>query len=151
MNSWNLKTMVQVSLLILALTATVMGGAFAQGGAPNAPFAGGKPVTLAEAVKLAPQQDKDLVPLSKAYDAADAKLKKAPKDAAAKKAYVEAAYKFGFAAETSNALGPKVKYRAALALFRKALAVDPKHGPSLAKKTEIEEIYKGMPGGVPQK
>ena len=119
-------------------------------GNPAAPFAGGKTVTLAEAVKLAPIEDKSLAPLAKAADAADAKLKKSPKDTSAKKAYVEATYKFGYGAEYSTVLGPKVKYRAALALYRKALAVDPKHQQSLTEKNKIEDIYKNMPGGVPK-
>ena len=117
------------------------------------PFAGGgmKSMTLAEAVKQAPIQDKTLAPLAKAADAAEAKLKKSPKDAAVKKAYVDAAYKFGAGAEFSKTLSPPVRYRAALAEYRKALAVDPKHEPSLKEKTQIEEIYKGMGMPIPQK
>ena len=42
------------------------------------------------------------------------------------------------------------QYRAALALYRKALAVDPKHKPSLDEKQKIDDIYKGMPGGIPK-
>lgn len=139
---------------MLVGTAIIAPGlALAQGGGVAPPFAGGgmKPVTLAEAVKQAPIQDKTLAPLAKSADTAEAKLKKSPKDAAAKKAYVEAAYKFGYGAEYSNTLSPRVKYRAALALYRKALAVDPKHQPSLTEKGKIEDIYKSMPGGVPQK
>lgn len=135
------------TLVIMALTVPAI--TLAQGN-PAAPFAGGKTVTLAEAVKMAPIQDKSLAPLAKAADAAEAKLKKSPKDAAAKKSYVEATYKFGYGAEYSMVLGPKVKYRAALSLYRKALAVDPKHQQSLTEKNKIEDIYKNMPGGVPK-
>lgn len=136
-------------LTLVAMTLSVPATTLAQGN-PAAPFAGGKTVTLAEAVKMAPQEDKTLAPLAKAADAAEAKLKKSPKDAAAKKAYVEAAYKFGYGAEYSSVLGAKVKYRAALAMYRKALAVDPKHEPSLKEKKQIDDIYKNMPGGVPK-
>ena len=136
-------------LTLVAIAMTVPAITLAQGN-PAAPFAGGKTVTLAEAVKLAPQQDKSLAPLAKAADAAEAKLKKLPKDAVVKKAYVEAAFNFGKGAEYSSVLGAKVKYRAALAMYRKALAVDPKHEPSLKEKKQIDDIYKDMPGGIPK-
>ncbi len=119
--------------------------------AQGAPFAGASKMTLSEALKQAPKLDPGLVPLEKAFDAAAARLKKNPKDTAAKKAYVEAAYKFGKAAEDNNnsKLPPPVQYRAALALYNKALAVDPKHGPSLLKKKEIVDIYKSMGRPIP--
>jgi hypothetical protein len=47
-------------------------------------------------------------------------------------------------------LTPPVQYRAALALFRRVLAVDPKHQGSLAEKKTIDDIYIGMPGGIPK-
>jgi tetratricopeptide (TPR) repeat protein len=108
-------------------------------------------MTLADALKLAPKLDPSLVPLEKAFNAADAKLKKDPKDPAAKKAYVEAAYKYGKAAEDNNnsKLSPQVQYRAALALYTKALAVDPKHRPSLTEKQKIVDVYKSMHIPVP--
>ena len=137
-----------VTLAVMALAVPCLSRA--QGGGMAPPFAGAKKVSVDEAVRVAPQQDKTLVPLSKAVDAAGTKLKKSPKDAAAKKGYVEALYKFGYAAEVSNTLSPPVKYRAALGLYRRALAIDPKHQPSLTEKQKIEDIYKGMPGGIPK-
>ena len=122
----------------------------AQGGAPMMAGGSAKPMTLAEAAAEAPKDDKSLAPLAAAYTKADSEMKKAPKDASAKKAFVEAAYNYGHAAEISDALGPRVKYRSALYLYRKALAVDPQHAPSLKEKEQIEQIYAGMPGGVPQ-
>ena len=146
-SNWN------VALVALTLAAPLMAGAQGGGGMVP-PFAGGaghKPMTLDEAVKMAPQQDKSLVPLAKAADAAEAKLKKLPKDPAAKKAFVDAAYKFGHAAEYGDKLPPTVRYRAALAMYRKVLAVDPKHTPSLTEKQQIEAIYKNMGMPIPGK
>lgn len=140
--------------LTLAGALAPLGMAHAQGGGMAPPFAGGgmKPPTLAEALKMAPMQDKSLMPLAKAADMAEAKMKKAPKDAGAKKAFVDAEYKLGHAAEyDSAALMPSVKYRASLAAYNKALAADPRHQPSLMEKQKIVDIYKGMPGGVPTK
>lgn len=111
---------------------------------------GGAKLTMAQAVEEAPKDDKALVPLAEAFTKSEAKLKADPKDAAAKKAFVEAAYNYGHAAEYSDALGPRVKYRAALYLYRKALATDPQHAPSVKEKDQIEQIYAGMPGGVPK-
>ena len=148
---WNMALM--AILLGAPLVAGAQGGP--QGGGGMAPpFAGGaghKTMTLDEAAKLAPQQDKSLVPLARASDAAEAKMKKAPKDPAAKKAFVDAAYKYGHAAEYGDKLPPTVRYRAALAMYRKVLAVDPKHAPSLAEKQQIETIYKSMGMPVPGK
>ena len=119
--------------------------------AQGAPFAGAAKMTLAEALKQAPKLDPSLVPLEKAFNVADAKLKKSPKDPAAKKAYVEAAYKYGKAAEDNNnsKLPPPVQYRAALAMYNKALKVDPKHQPSVTEKQKIVDVYKSMGRPIP--
>jgi tetratricopeptide (TPR) repeat protein len=119
--------------------------------AQGAPFAGAAKMTLAEALKQAPKLDPGLVPLEKAFNIADAKLKKTPKDPAARKAYVEAAYKYGKAAEDNNSskLTPPVQYRAALAMYNKALKVDPKHQPSLTEKQKIIDVYKSMGRPIP--
>jgi tetratricopeptide (TPR) repeat protein len=115
------------------------------------PFAGAAKMTLADALKQAPKLDPGLAPLDKAFSAAEAKLKKSPKDPAAKKAYVEAAYKYGKAAEDNNSskLTPPVQYRAALAMYNKALKVDPKHQPSITEKQKIVAVYKSMGRPVP--
>jgi hypothetical protein len=133
-------------LLVLAMPVVVAAQP------PNAPFAGGgKPMTSEEALKEVPKLDKSLVPLEKAFNDSQAKLKKSPKDAKVKKAYVDAAYKYGHTVMTSQGKLPsRVMYRAALALYRKALAVDPKHQPSLNDKKMIEDIYKGMGMPIPK-
>ena len=138
-----------LGLAALALALALPLGVRAQGGAP--PFAGGKKITTDEALKEAPKDDPSLAPLDKAFYAAAAALKKSPKDAKVKKAYVDATFKYGQACEYNAAkLSNPVKYRAALALYRKALAVDPKHAPSLLEKKKIDDIYAGMPGGIPK-
>lgn len=104
-----------------------------------------------QALKQAPKDDPSLVPLDKAYNAADAKLKKSPKDAKLKKAYVDAAYKYGHQVTYGNVkLSPPVKYRAGLALYRKVVAVDPKNGPALKEKKTIEDIYGQMGMPIPK-
>ena len=123
-----------LGLVLLASSATV----FAQ----TPPFAGGPKITCEQALAEAPKDDKSLLPLDKAYRSAEVAMKKKPKDAKLKKSFVEAAFKYGhFVTFKENALGPKVKYRAGLALYRKALAVDPKHAESLKEKKTIEDIY----------
>ncbi len=119
-------------------------------GAP--PFANKKPLTCEAALKQAPKDDPELIPLAKSLADSDAKLKKSPKNPAVKKAYVDSAYKYGDTLMhlAQGKLTPPVQYRAALALFRKALAVDPKHQGSLAEKKAIDDIYAGMPGGIPK-
>jgi len=133
-------------LILVALALAVPFGVQAQ----NAPFAGGKKMTVEEALKAAPSTDPTLVPFEKTFKAAEVKLKKSPKDAKVKKMYVDATYKYGNAAMEKGQSSPKIMYRAALALYRKALAVDPKHKPSLDEKKMIEDIYKTMPGGIPK-
>lgn len=143
-----------LGLAAVALALVLPLGVQAQRNMPGAPYAGGsgKKVTTEEALKQAPKDDPSLAPLDKAFNSAAAALKKSPKDAKAKKAYVEAAFKYGKTCEdnVSGKLSRPVQYRAALALYRKALAVDPKHKSSMEEKQKIEDIYKSMPGGVPK-
>ena len=142
------KTKFEATLIALAL-CSLTSMALAQ--PPSAPFAGGPKITCEQALVEAPKLDKGLAPLDKAFHAADAAFKKKPKDAKLKKAYIEATYKYGHTILTDEALAnPKVKYRASLAAFRRVLAVDPKHAPSLADKKTIEDIYATMPGGIPK-
>jgi hypothetical protein len=65
---------------------------------------------------------------------------------------VDATYKYAntILTQPQGQMSPPVQYRAALALYRRVLAVDPKHEPSLKEKRTIEDIYKTMPGGVPK-
>src|SRR5262249_4020166 len=133
--------------------ATVAVALAAPLGAQQAPFAGGggKPMTSEEALKVVTKTDASLTPLEKGFNAAQAKLKKSPKDAKVKTAYVDATYKYGHAVMMDRGkLPPRIQYRAALALYRKALAVDPKHKPSLEDKKLIEDIYKQMGMPIPQ-
>jgi tetratricopeptide (TPR) repeat protein len=139
-------------LAAVALALILPLGVQAQGGMPGAPYASGKKMTTDDALKQAPKDDPSLAPLEKAFTATASALKKSPKDAKAKKAYVEAAYKYGKTCEdnANNKLSRPVQYRAALALYRKALAVDPHHKPSLDEKKKIDDIYQHMPGGIPK-
>lgn len=138
--------------LLLALPLCVQAQTPLPGHPPMPGQPGAKSMTCEEALKQAPKLDPSLAPLDKAFKDADAQLKKSPKDEKAKKTYVEAAYKYGKTAEdnVSQKLSRPVQYRAALALYRRALAVDPKHKPSLDEKRKIDEIYASMPGGVPK-
>src|SRR5579883_3012990 len=78
-------------------------------------------MTTEEALKQAPKQDPGLVPIEKAADSAQAQLKKRPKDPAAKRTYVDAAYKYGHAIMYDRGkMSPAIQYRAALAMYRKA-------------------------------
>lgn len=127
--------------------------ALSQGAVPPGHPPIGKPapkMTSEQALKEATKADASLATLDKAFKEAETKLKKSPKDAKAKKAYVDACYKYGHQAMTNGNKSPKILYRAALALYRRALKVDPKHQPSLDDKKLIEDIYQTMPGGVPK-
>lgn len=144
--SCSMKQLVMIAAVLLM--PSIVG---AQNGAP--PFAGlGKKMTVAEAMKKAPELDKALVPFGKKLAIAEVKLKKNPKDAKLKKGVVEAAYNYGHELITlpQGTLSPPVQYRAALGYYRKALAIDPKHAPSLKEKKTIDDIYSGMPGGIPK-
>lgn len=152
-----MKALTRTTLLTALALATAIGAsarARAQthtGTPPNAPFAAGANLTAEQALKEAPKKNPKLAPLQKEYDAAEARWKKKPKDAAAKKAYVEAAYKYGHTIMVGRGdLPPAIQYRASLALYRKALAVDPKHQPTLADKKSIEDIYKSMGRPIPK-
>ncbi|WP_156412880.1 hypothetical protein [Chthonomonas calidirosea] len=117
---------------------------------PAAPSEEKKP-TLSQALAEAPMDDPSLKPLVQKYAQAEAALKAHPNDANAKKAYVNAAYNYAHTIEyVSDKLEPVIKYRAALLLYRKALAVDPNNAPCEREKDQIEAIYRTMPGGVPQ-
>jgi len=155
-----LKSLVAVGMLALVLTANAQQKPTAPpkapplsggGGGMQAPFAGKAPkMTVEQALQQAVKADATLAPLEKAFKSAEESLKKKPKDAKAKKAYVEACYKYGHQAMINGNKQPRVLYRASLALLRRALKVDPKHEPSKTDKDTIESIYKTMPGGIPQ-
>ena len=113
-----------VGAALLALPAAILAQP------PNAPFAAQAKMTCAQALVAAPKEDPGLAPLAKTFDAAAAKLKKSPKDAKAKKAYVESGAKYEQTIVNGAVkLSPPMKYRAGLALCRMVLAVDPKNAP----------------------
>ncbi len=137
-------------------TAVALALCMARAGAQTQPqMAGGaagmKPPTVAQAEKMAPKQDPSLAPLEKTMNAAHAKLAKKPKDAKLKAAYVQATYTYAHAVMVDRGKLPSaIQYRAALGLYRRALAVDPHHEPSLNDKNMIEAIYKQMGRPIPQ-
>jgi hypothetical protein len=140
----SLNTLVLGTVLLAALP-----GALAQ--PPNAPFAGQAKMTCAQALKEAPKDDPQLAALAKTFDADTAKLKKSPKDAKVKKAYVDDGAKYAHQVIYGDSkLSPAVKYRAGLALCRLVLKVDPKNPDCMKSQNEIESIYKQMGRPIPQ-
>ena len=109
--------------------------------------AGATPAMAAPAAKAAAQGAK--------YDEArlkalEAKLAKQPKDAKLKQQAAEANYQVGYTMMTNPELPPRVKYRGALKLFRRALALNPKHAKAAADRKQIEDIYSQMGMPIPQ-
>lgn len=92
----------------------------------------------------------ELTASENAYKKAKASYAKSPKDAKLKKAYVAATVHFGTTTMNSPLLGPKVKYRAALNLYREALKLDPKNAEALNNKRLIEDIYRQMGREIPK-
>ncbi len=124
------------------------GGAPRMGGGPMS--GGGSDMKAEDALKAAPTLAPDLAPLKAAMDKAETAYKQDPKDDKLKAAYVDATYNYGHAAMEDGQKDPRVMYRAALALYRRALKVDPKHQPSLADKNMIESIYQQMGRPIPE-
>lgn len=128
-------------------------GGFAAAPSDNAGAQQGdeKKPSLQQAVKEAPSLDPACTPYQKKYAQAEALLKSKPGDPSAKKAYVLAAYNYAYFMEyTSDKLEPSVRYRAALLIYRDALKVDPSDKKCSKEKSQIDAIYKSMPGGIPQ-
>ncbi len=122
---------------------------FAGGG--GAPFAAQAKMTCAQALKDVSKNDAGLSALAKPFNASAAKLKKSPKDAKVKKVYVDAAIKYEQAIYLGpSKLSPPIKYRAALALCRLVLAVEPKNAQAKADEDQMVGIYKQMGRPVPQ-
>ena len=120
---------------------------------PAAPFAngGGSNMTAEEALKQAPTLDPKFAPMQKDLAERETALKKAPDDPKAKAAYVETAYKYGhelYSGDTS--VSQTIRYRAALAVYRRVLKVDPANQKSLEEKQMIEKIYSSMGRPIPQ-
>lgn len=84
------------------------------------------------------------------YTKSKASFVKTPKDAKAKKSYIDATVSYGTIAMNSPVLKPKDKYPLALRLYREALKIDPKNEVALNNRKMIESIYKSMNRPVPQ-
>jgi tetratricopeptide (TPR) repeat protein len=79
------------------------------------------------------------------YTKAESAEKAGNKDAQIK-TYMEFANYMMFTANVP----PRAKYRPALKMYRKVLALDPKNDEAIKNKAQIEEIYKMMGRDVPQ-
>ncbi|MGC4047343.1 MAG: hypothetical protein QM758_26380 [Armatimonas sp.] len=103
--------------------------------APVAPFAGGGGMAEASA-PLTPTPDLD----KKIAEAEKGKDKKATAAAYAAR---------GVSRMNDDKAGAKVKYRAALEDYRKALSLDPENAEAKSNKEMIESIYKSMGRPIP--
>jgi hypothetical protein len=103
--------------------------------APVAPPPGGGGMAGADApLTPTPELDKKIEETEKGKD---------------KKAAAEARAKRGTFRMNDDKAGAKVKYRAALDDYRKALALDPENSEAKSNKEMIESIYKSMGRPVP--
>ncbi len=91
-----------------------------------------------------------LAKLRTAYATSKNAYAKDRSNAKAKNAYAGATLKYANATMYSPALGPKVKYPAALRLYREVLVVDPKNKVAIASRDTIEAIYKSMKREIPK-
>lgn len=121
-----MKTLSALALLLASLVAHGQG------------YGGGASVDKATMAKL-----------TKAQTVADTAFKKAPKNASARKAYVDANNRHGLAAMRTDVLDRKVKYKVALNDFRKVLKVDPKNTIARENHDLIVSIYKSMKRPIP--
>lgn len=87
-----------------------------------------------ETLTPTPDLDKKIADLEKAGD---------------KKALADAYAERGYKKMMDEAAGPRVKYRAALADFRLALAANPQNKKAKENKDTIENIYRGMGRPIP--
>ena len=128
--------------------ALLLGAAIAnaQGPMPRGPMQGGP---MQGGYGGAGVDKATMAKLTKAQTAADAAFKKNPKNTAARKAYIDANNRHGLAAMRTDALDRKVKYRIALADFRKVLKVDPKNSIAKENSDLIVSIYKSMHRPIP--
>jgi tetratricopeptide (TPR) repeat protein len=99
------------------------------------------------------QSKKDLALLSqlgKKRDMAKAFLKQHPKDAQAKKRFLQANDKFAYETMNTDALSPKKKYPQALKLYRESLKTDPNDAEAGKWVQMIESIYRSMKRPIPK-
>ena len=134
--------------LIVAAAAAALAviGAGAEAQKPKQPM---KPPFAGGAGKDVQQTDPEVVKLEAAAAKAEKAAKAKPKDSKLKDQAADAYYKAGYACEYSKVLAPRPKYRGALKLYRKALALNPKHAKAAAEKKQIEDIYKQMGMPIP--
>lgn len=123
----------------LSVVALLAAAVLSQGQVSSRPgYGGGANVDKATMAKLTSAQKK-----------ADAAFKKNPKNAVARRAFIDANNRHGLAAMRTEALDRKVKYRVALTDFRKVLKVDPKNAVAKENLDLIVSIYKSMNRPVP--
>lgn len=111
------------------------GGAPAMPGGANAPFAGGMGGSPSAPLSPTPELDKKIADADKSKD---------------KKAITAAYTARGAFRLKDEAAGARIKYRAALEDFRKALAADPTNASAKASKDTIESIYTSMGRPIPK-
>lgn len=136
-----MKTLSALALVAVAAFATT---ALAQG-----PYSGGQVKPGTGGYGSTGVNKATMAKLTAAQKKADAAFKKNPKDAAARKAYIDANNRHGLAAMRTDALDRKVKYKIAVADFRKVLKVDPKNAIAKENYDLIVSIYKSMGRPVP--
>ncbi|MFQ3586223.1 MAG: hypothetical protein SNJ74_12585 [Fimbriimonadaceae bacterium] len=90
-----------------------------------------------------------LVQLEEEYRKAKTEHTRAPRDAAKRKAYVDATMKLGMETMTALSMPPREKYPKALRLFREVLRVDPKNKEAAKWRDQIVDIYRSMGRPVP--
>ncbi|MES2459090.1 MAG: tetratricopeptide repeat protein [Armatimonadota bacterium] len=111
------------------------GGVPPMAGGGNAPFAGGMGGDPNAPLSASPELDKKIADADKGTD---------------KKAISAAYTERGAARMYDEKAGAKIKYKAALEDFRKALAADPTNKDAKASKDTIESIYTSMGRPVPK-
>lgn len=95
-------------------------------------------------------KDKEnLAKAEKAYKTLKANFEKHPKDAKAKKSFVDAAVVYGHESMVSPVLPPRIKYKQALSIYREALKLDPKNKVAKSESDMIIAIYKQMGRPIP--
>ena len=97
-----------------------------------------------------PADAKRLAKLETGYKAAKLALSKKPKDEKTKKAFAEAATRFGHESMVSPTLTPKVKYRQALRIYREVLKLYRTYPVAREEFDLMVKIYKQMGRPVPQ-
>jgi Tfp pilus assembly protein PilF len=105
---------------------------------------------LAQYKSVSPTEEKkNIVALNKRVATTKAAFNKAPKNAKAKKAYVDANVALGLQYTYSQTVDRKVKYKLALKYLREALKYDPKNKDARQMHDQIVSIYKSMGRPVP--